>query len=522
MADDQIQISITAEVDDLQRQLALAQRSLAETAAEFDDLSGQMTSAATAALASLKSAFAELPASYAEQVQESAAYWQKILATQKHSAQERREVETELANAQRELDQQTLAFEQQLLGQKLRLGEEKLRTEEAQAREALADGRITAEQEYQESVRIENAKIALIREVNAERLLSAQGDFAATSRIRNEDEIAEERHTQALLRLDERYFQSKQKLERQDGQTWRAALQEIESAEDQLVRSIFSSRQRLSTSLLQLSAQFIEKELANDLKYLTVRQIYLAMGSTEEAKRIQGGLATHLAAELFKTGATVRGETARSAIRSVTAARESGIETASTAQHALAETAKTEATEVGNALRNDSDVAAAGVSAAAESSATKESIFKHAWSAAAAVYDDVSQIPYVGWILAPPAAAAAAAAVLAFGDAIPSSAGGLWTVPQDTLAMVHAQETILPANIASPMRAFFEGGGAAAGQGAGSPGVSAGDMHVHVHAADSRDAMNFFKRNASALSEVLLGEIRNGNPRLRRAIAAAR
>ena len=125
---------------------------------------------------------------------------------------------------------------------------------------------------------------------------------------------------------------------------------------------------------------------------------------------------------------------------------------------------KTAATQTGNATRLASNSAAAALTGAEDASSAKSSVASHAWSAAAAVYDDVSQIPYVGWVLAPPAAAAAAAAVLGFGGNIPSAAGG-WQVPSDTLAMVHEDERILPARYSAGLDRMV--GAAADGGGTG-------------------------------------------------------
>lgn len=119
------------------------------------------------------------------------------------------------------------------------------------------------------------------------------------------------------------------------------------------------------------------------------------------------------------------------------------------------EAAKTAATNAGNTARTASTAAGASASAAAEGSAMKTSAMGHAYSAAAAVYDDVAQIPYIGWILAPAAAGAALAAVLALGGNIPSFASGAWELPHDTLAQVHKGEMVLPAGPAAALRSGF-------------------------------------------------------------------
>lgn len=119
------------------------------------------------------------------------------------------------------------------------------------------------------------------------------------------------------------------------------------------------------------------------------------------------------------------------------------------------EQTKTLATNAGNAERTASTAAAAQAGAASEGGWMKQSALGHAYSAAAATFDSVAQIPYVGYILAPAAAAATLAAVLALGGNIPSFASGAWELPHDTLAQVHKGEMIVPAAQATQMRAGF-------------------------------------------------------------------
>ncbi len=132
-----------------------------------------------------------------------------------------------------------------------------------------------------------------------------------------------------------------------------------------------------------------------------------------------------------------------------------------------------------------------------------KAISASAAQAAAGAYASAAQIPYVGWLLAPAAGAAAFAAVLAFGGKMPSAAGGLWNVPSDTLAMIHKQETILPASIAAPMRNFFTGGGA---------GGTGGDTYaISIQAIDTQSGAQFLMNNAGTIAKGLAREKRNGN-----------
>jgi hypothetical protein len=84
--------------------------------------------------------------------------------------------------------------------------------------------------------------------------------------------------------------------------------------------------------------------------------------------------------------------------------------------------------------------------------------------AAARVYASIAQIPIVGPILAPAAAAAAAAlyGVIRLGKAIFSAKDGMGSVPYDNAPfLLHKNEMVLPANLASPLRAMLQNGTAA-------------------------------------------------------------
>jgi hypothetical protein len=168
-----------------------------------------------------------------------------------------------------------------------------------------------------------------------------------------------------------------------------------------------------------------------------------------------------------------------------------------------------------------SDTAQAGASAAAQNSAdVLPSIMKHAGSAAAAVYDDVAQIPYVGWILAPAAAAAAFAAVAAFG----SFDVGAYSLPSDMIIQAHQGEMILPAAQASMVRAgqasvgAFPGGMVAGGEsGAG----SIVNVTFAISAIDGQSVANVLKNQKSTIASVVADAITGGNSALKTALAKA-
>ena len=106
----------------------------------------------------------------------------------------------------------------------------------------------------------------------------------------------------------------------------------------------------------------------------------------------------------------------------------------------------------------------------AQAEATKDAVSKAehakedtrtAYGAAKAAFESVVHTPIIGPILAPLAAAAAFAAVTAFG----SAEGGQYLVPGPQLTMLHPQEMVLPAGLASRMRDVVEGRAAGGGGG---------------------------------------------------------
>lgn len=132
--------------------------------------------------------------------------------------------------------------------------------------------------------------------------------------------------------------------------------------------------------------------------------------------------------------------------------------TQSVAKWIATEHAKTAATVVGASTRAAVEESAHKKGLIASAAAGLKEIFNAAYVAAANVYKSVAAIPYVGWVLAPIAAAATFAVVAGYGAAISSAKGGMWEVGGDQLAQIHNKESVLPANIAEPMRKFFAEG----------------------------------------------------------------
>ena len=163
----------------------------------------------------------------------------------------------------------------------------------------------------------------------------------------------------------------------------------------------------------------------------------------------------------------------------------------------------TSAQEAGDAARTASTTAAAATAGATSAAASKGQVSNDAATAAANVYQSVSAIPYVGWLLAPPAAAAAFGAVEAFGSGIASFAVGSYSIPSDMPANVHAGEMIIPKTFADSIRS----GEATLGSGGGGD-----NYNVTIQAVDSQSFANLVNSNSGVIVSAVQKSVRNANP----------
>jgi hypothetical protein len=192
---------------------------------------------------------------------------------------------------------------------------------------------------------------------------------------------------------------------------------------------------------------------------------------------------------------------------------------------ATTEVGKTTAVTAGTTARTTVTAAGATASKAAQGAADSSSILSSAYTAAAGAYASASAIPYVGWILGPIAGAAAFAAVAAF-DVV-SAAGGMESVPVDDMpALLHRNEMVLPASIASPLRSAIGTWGAPGAansnlagsfQGGGANASSTVNLHYAPSIAGSNgpmsrpDAEAFFRNHGDLMVKHLRNAYRNGS-----------
>ncbi len=159
----------------------------------------------------------------------------------------------------------------------------------------------------------------------------------------------------------------------------------------------------------------------------------------------------------------------------------------------IGEATKTGATAAGEASRTAIETAAQAEGFAGKIAKLALEIDADAAAAAAGAYKALAGIPIIGPVLGAAAAAVVFTAVSAYGAMLPSAAGG-WEVPQDTLAYVHKNEMILPADISGGLRGMVAAG-------AGARAAGGGDVHHHwtVNTLDAKSFAQMLDDNGSAL-----------------------
>lgn len=153
------------------------------------------------------------------------------------------------------------------------------------------------------------------------------------------------------------------------------------------------------------------------------------------------------------------------------------------ADHIEKEQLKTGATQAGVLSRLAIEAEGYLKSAASQALAAVKWILTEAWKAASGMFSSVASLPPPASFGAPAAAAAVFAAVEGFASNVPAAAGG-WMVPDDTLAMVHKDERILPARYSAGLDALV--GRAADGNSRNST------QNFHYHAGANETPQSIF------------------------------
>jgi len=369
------------------------------------------------------------------------------------------------ARTQAELARQKLAADETVYKENLRAAEDGMKQLEAIDRQnASADIEISrsaieakksiVESEVATTANAVAQKYSLLKQFAAQEYaldLQALQDELSTlndlpveyNRVYNEIRELKAKEVADLAALDHQAAQGAAKAGQDQAKGWKDALGEIENAEGQMVSDLLTRRKSLTQSLMQMSGQLVEKEIANDLKAVTERIALHLQGATAEKAIEQGGFIFHQAMELEKAIATK-----------------------------MQQAAQTAAVTAGGSAQTAAMSAAAASAKAVSASVGTSTVMSDAAKAAAGTFASVAQIPYVGYIMAPAAAEAAFAEVSGYASLAALDVGA-WNVPHDMPAYIHEGETVMPKSFAEGARS--NGFGIGDGSGAG------GDMHYHEH-----------------------------------------
>jgi hypothetical protein len=145
---------------------------------------------------------------------------------------------------------------------------------------------------------------------------------------------------------------------------------------------------------------------------------------------------------------------------------------------------------------NTSAAASATTTSAKKATEAGSVVGANAAEGASGAASSQAAIPIVGPGLAIAAFAGTMALIMGAKAMIKSSAGGEWQVPGDRLNMVHKDETILPAHVATPLRNLVEGGG------------NGGQTHVHINTVDREGVERLFSQNGSAVMGAIRRQMR--------------
>jgi hypothetical protein len=121
----------------------------------------------------------------------------------------------------------------------------------------------------------------------------------------------------------------------------------------------------------------------------------------------------------------------------------------------------------------------------------KKIVMADAVSAAAGAASSQAGIPVIGPILAASAMVAMLSLVQGLLGDMPSAAGGWDRVPYDTVAMVHKDEKILPADKAQALDRMLE------------RGTGGGSVNVTINAVDAKSVRRLLLDNDAALAEAI-------------------
>jgi hypothetical protein len=352
--------------------------------------------------------------SLSQRLEAERAIWTTVLSNDRLSAAQRLEAAREFSREYTEIAKQTAAQAATIARQDatadIALSRMKIEAEKNALQLGTAANAQAVAERLSQLRTLTATEFALNEQELENELRNLQQDTAEHDRVYNEIRELKAKLVLDLEALDREAAEASKKYTKEQSTLWKSSVNEIESAEGNLVGDVLNRRQSLSQSLRQIGAQMVTQEITNDIKAFTTKKLLDDQSKAME----QGGLLFHLVNQTQAAQATVQSQAVQ-----------------------------TSATAAGNTARLSADTSAAAASKAVGAAQNGPTVMADAAKAFSGTYAAVAQIPYVGWILAPAAAAAAFAAVAAY-EGLASLDVGTNYVAKGGLAMIHEGEAVVP------------------------------------------------------------------------------
>jgi hypothetical protein len=432
-------------------------------------------------------------------------WWQAKEAIYKLDETAAREAAQKAAQADREAKSQQLQLATEDADHSVAMAKLKLDATKANLDDELAAHQISATERINQLAEATQHEYEIELDALQKRLALLKDEPVQQKRVNDQIETLTAQHNIQMERLATQLVAAQTKTDDQLGKSFKTAFVDpSERAFDQMVSGILQGTQTWQQTMTRALSNMLISELEADAKWAAEHALVTSGILAKDEATAKGGALTWILSEMQKTTATTSGVAVRTAAENAGQSSFIGRIGTMLGEWLGFETQKTATTITGEAAGRAAQIAGAF-----------GEIEIDAAVAAAGAFAATAQIPYVGPELAPAAAAAAYAETMGWaaglGGGIVSAAGGLWQVPSDQLAMIHQNETVMPAAIAQPMRNFFTGAASSSGAGTGGGGV---EVHFHIDTMDGASAAAFFNKNGRSIARTVSQYITN-NPSMR-------
>jgi hypothetical protein len=392
----------------------------------------------------LQSQLSAEQAYFADSKAEELAFWQGKLSLTESGSKEQLAVENNIYNLERQLAAQNERETLASLDADEKVTDAAYARKKAVIQEQAELGKTSASEEVAQLKDLLDSEWALEQDYYEKKLAAATDDARTQEKLTEQEELAYQKYLTDKDRLDAQAVQDSQK-------QWQSLLQPIQSAIDTSITGIIMGTTTVQKALSRL-AQSIIAEFVNSA-----------------VKDVFGGLGKMLGTGLFGGGSNGGGG--------------AGIATGAGGNQDF----------WGGITGAGADIAGGGVS---------QGLFGSGGLFGAL---GLGGLVSGGGIFGSLFKGIGSLFGFEHGGIVPSAAGG-WMVPSASLAMLHTNEMVLPANISQGLQSMIASGGAG--------GASAGGANVmfNVSAMDSQSVAKFFQSNGSTLVAALNRAMRNGSP----------